>query len=57
VAARLTRYETAIERSYYKALKEVRSQMNSQKADYAGALEAVLNAPTADFEMKRNDDE
>ena len=43
--ARLTRYETAIERSYYKALKEVRNQMNSRKSDYASALAAVLNAP------------
>jgi hypothetical protein len=43
--ARLTRYETAIERSYYKALKEVRSQMTSRKTEVKNALEAVLNAP------------
>src|SRR5258705_12542574 len=33
--ARLTRYEAAIERSYYKALKEVRGQMKSRGADQA----------------------
>ena len=43
--ARLTRYETAIERSYYKALKEVQVQANSREPDYESALALELNAP------------
>jgi hypothetical protein len=43
--ARLTRYETAIERSYYKALREVQKQMKVREADELALLDAYLNAP------------
>jgi hypothetical protein len=42
---RLTRYESSIERAYYKALKEVKSEMKAVAADSLAALEKFIASP------------
>jgi len=43
--ARLTRYEGAIERAYYKALREVKAEANAQDSDDLADMVAFITAP------------
>lgn len=43
--ARLNRHEGAIERSYYRALREVKAEMKERETEDLQTLEAIITAP------------